>query len=180
MNSKPLACPSKDATSACELLNAMVAIWTQDPVEFSGKYYRIPTSKIGPKPVQKPHPPIYQAAHATKALIRAAQLTEGWNAFGPSSWDELTNQSKILDDAAVAVGKSPTACEVVLRTSITISDRPRSANGALFTGTLEQIKADTNQAASLGVAQIIYDVQFNEGMTVATMLTQAAQLRAMV
>ncbi len=163
-----------------ELLSAIIAIWTQDPVEFSGRYYRIPASKIGPKPVQKPHPPIYQAAHATKALIRAAQLTDGWNAFGPSSWKELANQSRILRDASAAAGKSATACEVVLRTSISISDRPRAADGALFTGTLEQIKTDTNQAASLGVARIIYDVQFNEGMTVATMLKQAEQLRALV
>ena len=87
MNSKPAACLSKGGTDALtELLSAIIAIWTQDPVEFSGRYYRIPASKIGPKPVQKPHPPIYQAAHATKALIRAAQLTDGWNAFGPSSW----------------------------------------------------------------------------------------------
>jgi alkanesulfonate monooxygenase SsuD/methylene tetrahydromethanopterin reductase-like flavin-dependent oxidoreductase (luciferase family) len=28
-------------------------------VEFSGKFYNIPASKIGPKPVQKPHIPIY-------------------------------------------------------------------------------------------------------------------------
>jgi probable F420-dependent oxidoreductase len=163
-----------------ELLNAVIAIWTQDPVEFSGKYYRIPASKIGPKPVQKPHPPIYQAAHATRALIRAAQLTQGWNAFGPSSWDLLASQSKILRDAAAQAGKSPTACEVVLRTSITLSERTRPADGALFTGTLEQIKADTQQAASLGVAQIIYDVQFNAGMNVETMLKQAEQLRALV
>jgi hypothetical protein len=69
---------------------------------------------------------------------------------------------------------------VVLRSSVTISDRPRPDDGALFTGTLEQIKADTNQAASLGVAQIIYDVQFNAGMSVETMLKQAEQLRALV
>jgi alkanesulfonate monooxygenase SsuD/methylene tetrahydromethanopterin reductase-like flavin-dependent oxidoreductase (luciferase family) len=165
-----------------ELLNAMIAIWTQDPVEFSGKYYRIPASKIGPKPVQKPHPPIYQAAHATRALIRAAQLTQGWNAFGPSSGDELTSKSKILKDAAAAPGKSPTACEVVLRTSVTISVSARGPNNgdALFTGTLEQIKADTQQAAGLGVAQIIYDVQFNGGINVETMLKQAEQLRALV
>jgi alkanesulfonate monooxygenase SsuD/methylene tetrahydromethanopterin reductase-like flavin-dependent oxidoreductase (luciferase family) len=50
----------------------MIAVWTQDAVEFSGKYYRIPPSKIGPKPVQKPHPPVYQAAHATRAPVRAA------------------------------------------------------------------------------------------------------------
>ena len=163
-----------------ELLSAMIAIWTQDPVEFSGKFYRIPAAKIGPKPVQKPHPPIYQAAHATRALIRAAQLTQGWNAFGPPSWDSLANQSKILKDAAALTGKPQAACEVVLRTSVSLSDRPRAEGGELFTGTLEQIKGDTQRAASLGVAQIIFDVQFNAGMNIETMLKQAAMLRALV
>ncbi len=163
-----------------ELLNAVIAIWTQDPVEFSGKFYRIPAAKIGPKPVQKPHPPIYQAAHATRALIRAAQLTQGWNAFGPPSWDSLASQSKILKDAAAQAGKPQAACEVVLRTSVSLSDRPRAEGGELFTGTLEQIKGDTQRAASLGVAQIIFDVQFNAGMNIETMLKQAEILRALV
>ena len=43
---------------ADELLQALKRIWTTDPVEFHGRYYRIPESVIGPKPVQKPHPPI--------------------------------------------------------------------------------------------------------------------------
>jgi alkanesulfonate monooxygenase SsuD/methylene tetrahydromethanopterin reductase-like flavin-dependent oxidoreductase (luciferase family) len=111
--------------------------------------------------------------------MRAGQLTDGWNALGPSSWDELTSKSKFVRDAAAAAGKSPTACQVVLRTSVTISDRLRAADGALFTGTLEQIKTDTTQAASLGVAQIIYDVQFNAGRNVETMLKQAELLRAL-
>jgi alkanesulfonate monooxygenase SsuD/methylene tetrahydromethanopterin reductase-like flavin-dependent oxidoreductase (luciferase family) len=32
-------------------------IMTDDVVEFKGEFYNIPASKIGPKPLQKPHPP---------------------------------------------------------------------------------------------------------------------------
>ena len=49
---------------ADELIQALKKIWTTNPVEFQGQYYRIPKSVIGPKPVQKPHPPIYMAAYA--------------------------------------------------------------------------------------------------------------------
>jgi uncharacterized protein YbjT (DUF2867 family) len=35
-----------------EALQLMKAIWTTDPVEFNGKYYQIPRSYIGPKPIQ--------------------------------------------------------------------------------------------------------------------------------
>ena len=49
----------KDRTRrASEALRVLHAIWTTDPVEFNGKYYKIPKSVIYPKPVQKPHPPI--------------------------------------------------------------------------------------------------------------------------
>lgn len=39
-------------------------IWTHDVVEFKGEYYNIPPSKIGPKPIQKPHPLIYLGDHS--------------------------------------------------------------------------------------------------------------------
>ena len=164
-----------------ELLNAMIAIWTQDPVEFSGKFYRIPAAKIGPKPVQKPHPPIYQAAHATRALIRAAQLTQGWNAFRAPQLGFAGEPIQNPEGRGCAGWQDTrAACEVVLRTSVSLSDRPRAEGGELFTGTLEQIKGDTQRAASLGVAQIIFDVQFNAGMNIETMLKQAEMLRALV
>jgi alkanesulfonate monooxygenase SsuD/methylene tetrahydromethanopterin reductase-like flavin-dependent oxidoreductase (luciferase family) len=52
--------PFKDkGERANEFIQVLKRIWTDDVVEFKGKYYNIPASKIGPKPVQKPHPPIY-------------------------------------------------------------------------------------------------------------------------
>jgi len=44
---------------ADEFIQVLKRIWTDDVVEFKGKYYSIPASKIGPKPIQKPHPPVY-------------------------------------------------------------------------------------------------------------------------
>ena len=41
---------------ANELLQLLKQMWTDEVVEFKGKFYSIPASKIGPKPVQKPHP----------------------------------------------------------------------------------------------------------------------------
>jgi probable F420-dependent oxidoreductase len=49
---------------ADEFLQVLKSIWTTNPVEFSGKFYKVPKSYIEPKPVQKPHPPIYLAAFA--------------------------------------------------------------------------------------------------------------------
>jgi alkanesulfonate monooxygenase SsuD/methylene tetrahydromethanopterin reductase-like flavin-dependent oxidoreductase (luciferase family) len=57
---------------ADEFLQLLKQIWANDPVEFRGKYYRVPKSFIGPKPIQKPHPPIYMAAYTPSAMRRVA------------------------------------------------------------------------------------------------------------
>jgi alkanesulfonate monooxygenase SsuD/methylene tetrahydromethanopterin reductase-like flavin-dependent oxidoreductase (luciferase family) len=44
---------------AVEFIQALKKIWTEDVIEFKGAFYSIPASKIGPKPIQKPHIPIY-------------------------------------------------------------------------------------------------------------------------
>jgi alkanesulfonate monooxygenase SsuD/methylene tetrahydromethanopterin reductase-like flavin-dependent oxidoreductase (luciferase family) len=67
---------------ADEFLAVLKTIWTEDPVEFHGKYFAVPRSIIGAKPVQKPHPPIYLAAYAPAALKRAASLANGWMPVG--------------------------------------------------------------------------------------------------
>ena len=65
-----------------EALQALKTIWTTDPVEFHGEFFDIPRSVIGPKPVQKPHPPIYLAAYTPPALERVARDSNGWNPVG--------------------------------------------------------------------------------------------------
>src|SRR5215831_10667171 len=39
-------------------------------VEFKGSFYNIPASKIGPKPVQKPHLPVYMGGFSTNTYSR--------------------------------------------------------------------------------------------------------------
>jgi probable F420-dependent oxidoreductase len=53
-----------------EVVQALKAVWGDDPVEFHGQFYQIPRSFVGPKPVQKPHPPIYLAAYTPGAMKR--------------------------------------------------------------------------------------------------------------
>jgi alkanesulfonate monooxygenase SsuD/methylene tetrahydromethanopterin reductase-like flavin-dependent oxidoreductase (luciferase family) len=47
-----------------EYLQILKKIWTDDVVEFKGQFYNIPASKIGPKPIQKPHIPIYLGGYS--------------------------------------------------------------------------------------------------------------------
>src|ERR687888_96040 len=72
--------PFKDrGKRADEFIQALKRIWTDDVVEFKGKFYNIPASKIGPKPIQKPHIPIYMGGFSPNTFSRIVNYdTNGW------------------------------------------------------------------------------------------------------
>jgi probable F420-dependent oxidoreductase len=90
---------------ADELIKALKEIWTTDPVDFQGKYYRIPKSFIGPKPVQKPHPPIYMAAYAPSALdVLQPRPTAGFpSAFLSAALGQCSMESRVWQRMPVAI-----------------------------------------------------------------------------
>jgi probable F420-dependent oxidoreductase len=63
-------------------LEALVALWTEAVTEYHGPGLDIPPCRSYPKPVQRPHPPLYIGGHSDAALRRAARLGQGWFPFG--------------------------------------------------------------------------------------------------
>ena len=55
----------------------MRAVWGPDPVSFTGDFYNIPESRIGPKPVQPGGIPMLMGAFAPASLERAARIADG-------------------------------------------------------------------------------------------------------
>ena len=61
-----------------ECLKVMQTLW-QDPVsQHKGEMYNLPPSLQNPKPVQKPHPPIFFGGESEPALKRVADIGQGW------------------------------------------------------------------------------------------------------
>jgi probable F420-dependent oxidoreductase len=151
---------------ADELIQALKKIWTTDPVEFQGKYYRIPKSVIGPKPVQKPHPPIYMAAYTPSALKRVATEANGWFPVGIP----LSGIGPIFEEIkgkAREAGRDPSSLELIVRVNLEILNAPIEKDRIEFTGTLEQIAEDVTTARKLGAAEIVLDAQFSPGVETA-------------
>ena len=148
---------------ADELLQALKAIWTSDPVEFSGTYYRIPKSIIGLKPVQKPHPPIYMAAYTPAAMKRVASEANGWFPVGIPLRD-IGAIFEGIKGMAKENGRDPAAMELIVRANVEIHDAPVQKDRMDFAGTLEQIAEDVRATAKLGAAEIVLDVQFSPGV----------------
>jgi probable F420-dependent oxidoreductase len=62
-----------------ESVEALRILWSQDDVGYDGEIVKFPPLKLGPKPVQKPGPPILLGAHDPKyALKRVARYADGW------------------------------------------------------------------------------------------------------
>jgi probable F420-dependent oxidoreductase len=66
---------------ADEYLSAIIELWTSDAPSFDGKYVSFDDVAFEPKPVQKPHPPIWIGGDADPALKRAARFASGWIPF---------------------------------------------------------------------------------------------------
>jgi probable F420-dependent oxidoreductase len=133
----------KRADEAIEILKK---IWTTDPVEFQGKHYRIAKSFIGPKPVQKPHPPIYLAAFTPAAMKRVAAEANAW-------LDGIKNMAR-------EAGRDPSALELIVTAGVEIHKTPIEKDRTEFTGSLEQIGEDFTKARKLGAAEIAIYAQF--------------------
>jgi probable F420-dependent oxidoreductase len=147
---------------ADEFLAVLKAIWTTDPTEFRGKYYTLPKSHIGPKPVQKPHPPIYLAAFAPGALNRIARLADGWNpvAIPVAGMKQMFDSVKAM---AREAGRDPSKLQLVVRANVEMHDKPRAVDGMIFTGTLAQIKEDVEACKALGAHEVHFDPTFTPG-----------------
>lgn len=85
-----------------ESMDLIKRLWSEDEVEFNGKYYTVPKTKIGTKPVQNPHPPIWVAANNDVAIRRAARWGYPWlinpHATIPMVADQWTRYKAALDE----------------------------------------------------------------------------------
>jgi probable F420-dependent oxidoreductase len=159
-----------------EAIKVLKTIWTRDPVEFQGKFYRIAKSFIGPKPVQKPHPPIYMAAFAPSAVKRVATEADGWMPVGIPLADTAAMFDEIKKMAKDA-GRDPAALELIISAGIEIHDKPIEKDRVEFTGSLEQIAEDFATAHKLGAAEIAIYAQFlPEGKSVKNLVAQMEDL----
>src|SRR5262245_44390154 len=65
---------------ADEILRAFKALWTEDNPSFAGEFFRFRDLGFAPKPVQKPHPPIWVGGDSPGAFRRVVALGDGWHA----------------------------------------------------------------------------------------------------
>ncbi|MFC7342099.1 LLM class F420-dependent oxidoreductase [Saccharopolyspora griseoalba] len=61
-----------------ERIRAMREIWTAEAAEFHGEHVDFDPICAWPKPVQRPHPPIYIGGESERSMARVAEYGGGW------------------------------------------------------------------------------------------------------
>ena len=158
-----------------EYLRCLQSIWADDPVEFSGQFYNLPPSHIGPSPVQRPHPPILLGGAAPSALRRAGRLAQGWIASTREDLSSLPAQIETVREGARDAGRDPRTLRFLVRGVVELgrqAGRLRRPDGdpgregptdsrRLLHGTREQILEDLLDLRRSGVTEVFFDLNFS-------------------
>ncbi len=88
-----------------EAIQVCKSLWTKERSDFVGKHYTLTGAVCEPKPVQKPHPPIWVGGMGEKKTLRiVAEHADGWNAF-PLPIPQMREKLDVLRDHCAAVGR---------------------------------------------------------------------------
>ena len=95
----------EDRGARCdEFLHVMQRLWSEPVVDFAGKWVKLETCRLDPKPIQKPHVPIIVGGYVDAALRRAVCFGAGWYGFNrdPAGTKAMLDQ---LDAAFAKAGR---------------------------------------------------------------------------
>ena len=151
-----------------EYIRAFKELWTSDNPTFEGRYCRFSNISFSPKPVQKPHPPIWVGGESPAALRRAAQLGDGWYPIGNNPNSPLQTPelySKALDKLrhyAEESGRDASELDLAYSAGWYNERQTRTLSGGErlpFTGAPTQIAQDIRDFSSLGVRHLMLNFQ---------------------
>ena len=154
-----------------EFIELYKELWTKDHPSFQGEHYQISGSGFEPKPVQKPHPPIWIGGHTGPAIRRAAKYGDGWMPIGlrpPAILEpeELAAKIAQLRRLTARAGRPEDAVDLTFSTDIRFDDTASASRG-MMQGRPEQIAADLRQYIDLGVSNFI--LGFPQGDSVSSL-----------
>jgi F420-dependent oxidoreductase-like protein len=106
----PLGSVRERIDSLAEACQILELLWTQPTTSFDGQHYRLTDALANPKPVQRPHPPLWVAGSGERRSLRViAEHADVWiNANMPGTpAEELARLSGVLDRHCEDIGRNP-------------------------------------------------------------------------
>jgi len=106
-----------------EAMAALKELWTSPLPRFEGRRWRFSNAPFAPKPLQKPHIPLWVGGASPGAMKRAALLGDGWHPIGvaPEQYAPLARQVR---EMASAAGRDGEALTMSVRIDVLAEPRP--------------------------------------------------------
>jgi probable F420-dependent oxidoreductase len=157
-----IGAPDFDARGAVtdEYLRAIVELWTNPAPKFEGKHVRFSDIVFEPKPVQKPHPPIWIGGESGPALRRTARIGDAWYPIGTNPQNPLDSLARFKTQVArlrkmtAEAGRDPKAVGLTFRVQTYGENVPPQAGDGehrLFAGPPAVVAADIRALRDMGV-----------------------------
>jgi probable F420-dependent oxidoreductase len=156
-----------------EEVTLIKALWTEEKVSFHGRFYNIDNEMMQPKPVQKPHLPLWMGVGHPNAVRRTAELADGWMGSGGSRIAHFGESVPILKEALAARGRDPENFPISKRIFIAVDENPAVArrnldrwfsgvyhdppgtDGSGIHGTPEQVRERLEEVVAMGANHIM-------------------------
>src|SRR5579871_6770541 len=155
--------PDFDArgTVTDEYVRAFIELWTNHAPKFDGKHVRFSNILLEPKPVQKPHPPIWIGGESGPALRRTARIGDAWYPIGTNPQNPLDSLTRFKAQVArlrkmtTEAGRDPKAVGLTLRFQVYGEKAsPQAGDGEhrLMAGPPAVVAADIKALRDMGVS----------------------------
>jgi probable F420-dependent oxidoreductase len=108
------------------------ALWTEPQVDYQGEIFQLEAGTMAPKPMQKPHPPIWLGGTHPDSLRRAARIADGWMGSGGSSKESFRHSVPILRTALEKAGRDPATFPISKRVFLSVHERSETARAEVY------------------------------------------------
>ncbi|MGH3745514.1 MAG: TIGR03619 family F420-dependent LLM class oxidoreductase [Mycobacteriales bacterium] len=148
-----------------EFIACLRAIWTEPEVEFAGEFYRVPRSRVEPKPVQRPTPPVLLGGTADVALRRAGRIADGWISSSRADLTRMGESIDVVRSAATEAGRDPAGLRFVVRGVVRLTGEPGPGDRRPLQGDATQVRADLAALEKAGATEVFLDLNYDERST---------------
>jgi probable F420-dependent oxidoreductase len=150
--------PERRGRRAEEYLAVLRTLWADEVSRFDGEFYTIPPSRVLPKPVQRPGPPVLLGGSAPAALRRAGRLAAGWISRSGADLTRISDDIAVVRAAAEEAGRDPAAVRIVCRGVLRLGERDGTRP---LSGSYDQVRDDVAGLGEQGVTEIFYDLNWD-------------------
>lgn len=123
--------PDKPVARFNEALALMKSCWTEERIEFDGRWWKLGGVAMEPKPVQKPHPPVWFGGRAPAGLRRAVLHGDGFMGAGSQTTAGFAEQVEIVREELAANDRDPATFRIGKRVYVHVDDDPERASRRL-------------------------------------------------